>query len=231
MTPERLERIKATLAARQPDLTVLTDDVHKQHNLSAIIRTCDAFAVPRVNVVWSEQTYRTYRGRAMGSQNWVDVDMHDSIEGAISELQGKGMKVCAACFTDRAIDYRDYDFTQPTVLLMGNEKHGVSEVAADMADEHLIIPMSGMVQSFNVSVAASLLLSEAVHQRKQAGLFNTQDLPNQSRLPQEEYDRLFFEWCQPLITQICKNHKLPYPEIGEDGHLVDPQAFSELVNS
>lgn len=225
MTPERLSRINTTLAQRQPDLTVLTDDVHKQHNVSAIIRTCDAFTVPRVNVVWSERSYRTFRGRAKGSQNWVDVDVHENIEQAIGDLQASGMKVCAACFTDRAIDYRQYDFTQPTAILMGNEKDGVSQAAAALADEHLIIPMFGMVQSFNVSVAASLLLSEAVEQRRQAGMLDS------PRLPQDELDRLFFEWCQPVITELCKRFKLPYPEITEDGHLVDPQAVSRLINS
>lgn len=224
MTPERFERIKLTLHRRQPDLAVMTDEVHKAHNLSAIIRTCDAFAVPKVHAVWPYDDYRTFRGRAMGSQNWVDVETYRTTEDAIGKLQEDGFKVCVANFSERAIDFRQYDFTQKTALMMGNEKHGVSDVAADMADEHLTIPMLGMVQSFNVSVAAALLLSEAERQRSAAGLFD------ERKIPDEEYERLLFEWSHPLYTRICKQMGWEYPATREDGELADPQAFSAQVN-
>ncbi|MDK2776620.1 MAG: tRNA (guanosine(18)-2'-O)-methyltransferase TrmH [Pseudomonadota bacterium] len=224
MTPERLERIHRTLSLRQPDLTVITDEVQKDRNLSAIVRTCDAFAIPQAHCVWDGDTYRVARNQAAGAGSWVDVKTHDSVGGAIRELKGQGFRVCAAHFTDRAIDYRHYDFTQPTALLLGTEKEGVSDEAAALADEHLIIPMLGMTLSFNVSVACAIILSEAERQRAAAGMF---DAP---RLPADEYQRLLFEWCQPQVTQICHKHNLPYPPLREDGELVDPQAFSDLVN-
>ena len=225
MTPERFARIKETLNRRQPDLAVLTDEVHKAHNLSAIIRTCDAFAVPKVHAIWPHDDYRTFRGRAQGSQNWVKVDTYRTTEDAVNQLQGKGFKVCVANFSERAIDFRDYDFTQPTAIKMGNEKTGVTSVAAEMADEHLTIPMLGMVQSFNVSVAAALLLSEAERQRSLKGMFD------QRRIPDEEYERLLFEWSHPLFTRICKQHGWDYPETREDGELADPQGFSVRANA
>lgn len=224
MTPERYARLKDTLNRRQPDLTVVTDEVHKAHNLSAIIRTCDAFAVPKVHAIWPYDDYRTFRGRAMGSQNWVDVDTYRTTEEAISKLQTEGFKVCVANFSERAIDFRDYDFTQPTAIMMGNEKTGVTEVAANMADEHLTIPMLGMVQSFNVSVAAALLLSEAERQRSIKGMFE------ERRISDEDYERLLFEWSHPLYTRICKEQGWERPATREDGELADPQAFSAKVN-
>ena len=150
---------------------------------------------------------------------------HADIETGIRELQNNGVKVVAAHLTDRAIDYRDYDFTQPTALLMGTEKEGVSDAASDMADEHLIIPMRGMVQSFNVSVAAAIILNEAHYQRQAAGMYNEQ------RLPDEWFDRLLFEWCQPKIARLCRENNLSYPELREDGELADPQGFSDLYNA
>src|SRR5690606_14244040 len=172
VTPQRLERIEHTLSLRQPDLTVLTDEVHKDRNLSAIVRSCDAFAVPVAHCVWLGEQYRVRRNHSAGSGNWVDIHTHPDIGTAIQTLQQQGFRVCAAHFSERARDYRDYDFTQPTALLLGSEKTGVSAQAAALADEHLVIPMHGMVQSFNVSVAAALLLSEAQRQRQQAGMFN-----------------------------------------------------------
>lgn len=225
MTPERLARIKDTLNRRQPDLTVMTDEVHKAHNLSAIIRTCDAFAVPKVHAIWPYDNYRTFRGKAKGSQNWVDVETYRTTEDAINELQNQGFKVCVANFSERAIDFRSYDFTQPTAIMMGNELTGVTDVAADMADEHLTIPMLGMVQSFNVSVATALLLSEAERQRSLKGMFD------ERRIPDEDYERLIFEWSYPLYTRICKELGWEYPETDEFGELVDPQGFSKKVNA
>lgn len=225
MTPQRLERIERTLSLRQPDLTVLTDEVHKERNLSAIVRSCDAFAVPTVHCVWLGEQYRLRRNHSAGSGTWVDVHTHPDTPTAIRHLQQQGFRVCAAHFSDRARDYRDYDFTQPTALLLGSEKTGVDPLAAEMADEHLLVPMHGMVQSFNVSVAAALLLSEAQRQREAAGLFR------ERRLADDDYERLRFEWCQPAIARICQQRQLPYPELDESGELRDPQAFSSLVNT
>jgi len=224
VTPERLEKIQHTLNLRQPDLTVLTDEVQKDRNLSAIVRSADAFAIPKVHCVWDGDIYRVSRNQAAGAGTWVDVVTHSSITSAIGDLKGQGFKVCAAHFTERAIDYRNYDFTQPTAILLGAEKEGVSDAAAKLCDEHLIIPMLGMTQSFNVSVAGALILSEAAKQRQQAGMFE------QRRIDDEEYQRLLFEWCQPQITAFCQERDIPYPPLGEDGELADPQAFSALIN-
>lgn len=225
MTPERLQRIQQTLNLRQPDLTILCDEVHKERNLSAIVRSCDAFAVPKVHNVWLEGAYRLFSNQTAGSGNWVEVQTHTDIKSGIEYLKQQGMRVCAAHLSDSAKDYRTYDFTQPTALLMGSERDGISAEAAEQADEHLIIPMFGMVESFNVSVAASLMLEEAIRQRQKAGMLN------ERRLDDETYQRLFFEWCQPQITKFCKQRNMPYPAIGVDGELVDPQGFSALVNS
>tara|TARA_B100001109_G_scaffold246056_1_gene234371 strand:- start:20683 stop:21366 length:684 start_codon:yes stop_codon:yes gene_type:complete len=224
VTPDRLEKIQRTLNLRQPDLTVLTDEVQKDRNLSAIVRSADAFAIPKVHCVWEGGIYHVARNQAAGAGTWVDVITHSSITAAIGDLKDQGFRVCAAHFTERAVDYRTYDFTQPTAILLGAEREGVSEEAAALCDEHLIIPMLGMTQSFNVSVAGALILSEAARQRQQAGMFA------QRRIDDDEYQRLLFEWCQPQITAFCQERGLPYPALGEDGELADPQGFSALVN-
>ena len=224
MTPERLQRITATLDRRQPDLTVLTDEVYKPHNLAAIARTCDAVGIPDIHVVWPRDRYRLRTAATAGSAEWVEAHTHANIEGAIRGFQQQGYKVVAAHLTDEAVDYREYDFTQPTVLLMGTEREGVSAIAAGLCDQHLVIPMQGMVESFNVSVAAAIMLNEAQYQRQRAGFYD------QRRLPDEHYQRLLFEWCQPQLTKLCKKYGVPYPALREDGEVADPQEFSRLIN-
>ena len=224
MTPERLARIQATLNKRQPDLTVLTDEVYKPHNLAAIARTCDAVGIPQLNVVWPRDHYRLRTAASAGSGQWIETQTHPDIRSGIRHFQAKGYNVVAAHLTDEAIEYHQYDFTQPTVLLMGTEREGVSDEAAELVDHHLIIPMQGMVESFNVSVAAAIILNEAQHQRQQAGMYD------QRRMPDEWYQRLLFEWAHPTLTEMCKKYDLPYPTLREDGELADPQGFSVLIN-
>lgn len=224
MTPERLERITDILNKRQPDLTLVMDQLYKAHNLSAIARTCDAFAIQDVHYVWPESEYRLKSASAAGSDNWVTVNSHPDIQTAILTLKSRGFTVCAAHLTDEAIDYRDYDYTRPTALLLGAEWEGVSDSAASLVDQHLIIPMCGMVQSLNVSVAAGIILSEALRQRQQASLLE------KKRLPDERYQQLLFEWCQPAVASLCQKHGIPYPQLDTEGELIDPQGFSRQVN-
>lgn len=216
MTPERLARIKATLDRRQPDLRVLTDQIHKPRNVSAVIRSCDAFGVANMHAVWPKEGYRAFRKTAGGSHHWVATHTHPNMASAIAELRAGGHRIYAAQFSDRAIDYRDADFTQPCVLVLGNEVDGVSAEAADEADEHVIVPMMGMVESLNVSAACAIILAEAQRQRSEAGMFD------RCRLPDADYERLLFRWCQPQITRYCDDRRLPYPPFDiETGELID----------
>ena len=216
MTPERLARIKQTLNTRQPDLRVLTDQVHKPRNLSAIIRSCDAFGLANMHVVWPKEGFRAFRKTTGGSYNWVTAHTHPTTDNAVTELKAQGYKLYAAQLSDRAVDFREVDYTVPCAIIMGNELDGVNPATAEQADEHIVIPMMGMVESLNVSSACSIILSEAQRQRKLAGMFD------QRRLPDEEYHRLLFRWCQPTVKRYCDDRKLPYPPIDpETGELID----------
>lgn len=224
MTPERYQKLRQTLDRRQPDLTLLTEQIHKPRNIAALVRTGDAVGVHEMHMVWPHDKHRAYRGTAMGSDRWVDIIRHESMEEGIDQLQGQGHKVYAAHFSDRALDFRDVDYTVPCAILMGNEKKGVSDLAASKVDEHITIPMLGMVESFNVSVAAAIILAEAQRQRAQAGLYN------EVRLDEETYRQTFFRWAHPKVAEYCHQKDLPYPEIREeDGEIVNPSEWYASV--
>ncbi|MDA0956145.1 MAG: tRNA (guanosine(18)-2'-O)-methyltransferase TrmH [Proteobacteria bacterium] len=223
MTPQRARRIRAVLDRRQPDLRVLTDSVHKGHNLSAIVRSADAFGVLDMDVVVGDGDYRAYRSTAMGSQRWVCLHRHSSVEAALASQKAAGYQVVVAHLDPTAVDFRTVDYTRPTVLLMGAEKQGPGAAALAAADHYVTIPMVGMVESFNVSVAAALLLAEAYRQREAAGLFA------QPRLDPTRYERLFFEWGEPKLAAFCQRRGLPYPALNpEDGSLLDPGWFARV---
>src|SRR5690625_5808418 len=108
---------------------------------------------------------------AGGSGRFTDPVLHNTIGGGMAQLRGLGFKLYAAHVSERARPYRELDYTRPFALVMGAEKNGLSDYALEQADEHLMIPMAGMVASYNVSVAAGIVLQEAMHQRQQAGLY------------------------------------------------------------
>lgn len=214
MIPRRYERLKQVLNQRQPDLTVVTEDVHKPHNLSAIIRTCDAVGVFAVHTVNRHSKTPTFSQVAQGSEKWVQLHSHPDIKTAITQLQAQHHHVYAAHLSNVAIDYRQVDYTQPTAILLGTEKWGVTEEAASLVDGHIIIPMQGMVQSLNVSVANAVILFEAQRQRLQAGLYQ------QLRLDSDTYDRVLFEWGYPDLAAIYRRQGKLYPQLGEQGEIL-----------
>ncbi len=185
MTLERLQRIRGVLAHRQPDLTVLMENVHKPHNLSAILRSCDAVGVLEAHAVTIDGELPTYSATSASADKWVKFHLHKNTEAAIRHLQSRGIVVAAAHLSDTAKDYQELDYTQPTCILLGAEKWGVSETAARLADHHIIIPMRGMVQSLNVSVAAAVILFEAARQRSRAGFYDAPRL-NKTQLANTE---------------------------------------------
>jgi tRNA (guanosine-2'-O-)-methyltransferase len=213
MIPRRYERLKQVLSKRQADLTVITEDVHKPHNFSAIIRTCDAVGVFEVHTVNSNSEMPTYSTVAKGSDKWVNLRTHDRLENAIAQLQQRNIKIYAAHLSDKAVDYRSIDYTKPTAILMGAEKHGVSDLAADLVDGHIIIPMFGMVESLNVSVAAAVILFEAQRQRLAAGMYD------RVSLDPETFNRVIFEWGYPDIAAMYRRRGEPYPPLRDDGSI------------
>ena len=172
MTPARLAKYKATLACRQLDLTIITDQVNKAQNISALIRTCDAVGIHRAHVVTPAGGFGNHKGTALGSQKWVNIMAHEHIDSALNTARQKGMQIVSAHFSDQAVDYRTLDYTQPTALILGAEMHGVSPSALAASDHQVVIPMLGMVHSFNVSVAAAIILLEAQRQRELQGSYS-----------------------------------------------------------
>jgi tRNA (guanosine-2'-O-)-methyltransferase len=211
--PRRYQKLKQALDRRQADLTVITEDIHKPHNFSAIIRTCDAVGILDVHAVNVEGEIPIYPQITQGSEKWVKLHVHENIQTAIEELQQQQYRVYAAHLSDGAIDYRQVDYTKPTAILLGNERTGVSETSASLVDGHIIIPMLGMVQSLNVSVAAAVILFEAQRQRIEAGLYDRSDLTP------ELYDRILFEWSYPEVAAHYRQKNLPYPAMNEFGEI------------
>ncbi|WP_223789888.1 tRNA (guanosine(18)-2'-O)-methyltransferase TrmH [Marinicella meishanensis] len=211
MTPERFHKLQQVLQARQTDLTVVMDWVHKPHNFNAIIRTCDAVGVFETHYIPVEEGFRPLTNTAKGSQKYVLAHQHDCFADVAKQLQQSGHQLLAAHLSAEAVDYRQIDYTQPTAIVMGAELEGVSPDTAAQVDQHIVIPMVGMVESLNVSVACALVLYEAQRQRQAAGMYTSQSLD------QATFERVLFEWCWPKIARMCQRQNKPYPVLDENG--------------
>ncbi|HHW8958887.1 tRNA (guanosine(18)-2'-O)-methyltransferase TrmH [Morganella morganii] len=220
MNSQRYERICRMMAMRQPDLTLCLEEVHKPHNVSAVIRSADAVGIHDLHAVWPEKI-KTLVSSAAGSNSWVNVHNHDTLADAVTLLKSRGMQILATHLSDSAVDFRAVDFTRPTCIIMGSEKTGISQEAIRLADQHIMIPMSGMVQSLNVSVAAAVILYEAQRQREAAGLYEHP----RCALAQDEQQRLLFERGYPVLAQVAREKKLPRPQIDEQGHIIAPDSW------
>lgn len=215
MSPERFARITSMLQHRQPELTVFLEGVHKPHNLAAIVRTSDAVGVSDVHATWEDKAMKLAGNKsATGSQNWVKIHSHETTTEAIQALRDRGMQIIATNLSANAIDFREVDYTKPTAIILGQEKTGISDEALSLADQDVIIPMVGMCQSLNVSVASALILYEAQRQRELAGMYN-----GECRLPPEEAHQILFEGGHPIFTKLCKEKNLPYPPLDETGQI------------
>ena len=220
MTPERFRRCKAVLARRQPDLTVLMDNVHKPHNLSAIVRSCDAVGIFDIHGVSRVKTIRTKKDITAGSGKWVNAHLHADLDSAAAVLKKQNMQILAAHPDEQALDFREVDYTKPTAILLGQELDGVTDEGLALADQHIVIPMLGMVDSLNVSVAAALILFEAQRQRLAAGMYD------QAHLEQSTYANTLFEWSHPKMAAFYQSKGLPYPELDEDGNILESEVHT-----
>jgi tRNA (guanosine-2'-O-)-methyltransferase len=153
MTPERFKKSVTVLNQRQPDLTVVTDEVHKSQNISAIIRTCDAVGIMELHSVYDADTFKAHTGTTLGTHKWVKTNVYPTINTPLVNLKNDIYQIVAADISSLTVDYRDIDYTRPTALLLGAEKFGLSKAARKHVDQFISIPMQGMVESFNVSVA------------------------------------------------------------------------------
>lgn len=215
MLRERFHRLRSVLDRRQPDLTVLMEQVSKPHNFSAILRNCDAVGVLEVHVVPPERGFSIDHETSAGTAKWIPVHRHSEPSLAVAALRESGHTIVAAHPGETSIDYREVDFTKPTAIVVGAELFGLSSQSLAQADCTVSIPMTGMARSLNVSVATALILYEAYRQKDAAGHYD-----GGPRLDPALRERLLFEWAYPELARRFRDRRHPYPELDGDGNIV-----------
>ena len=170
---------------------MVLENVHDPHNISAVLRTCDAAGIPAVSLLYYLEKFpRIGKKSSASAVKWIEKEKYTDIEACYSALRKQGYKIYATSLTEGSINLYDVDFTDKCAVVLGNEHRGVSDDAAQLADEKIYIPMFGMVQSLNISVAAAVIIYEAVRQRFAKGMYN------ESSLSKKELDLLIDTWSR-----------------------------------
>jgi tRNA (guanosine-2'-O-)-methyltransferase len=191
MTEAREQKLKSVLAKRQPDLTVVIENVHDPHNVSAILRSADAVGVKEIQLIYTVEKFpRLGKKSSASATKWVERRKFVSVKECYDQLHKEGFKIYATHLSKNSKSLYDLNLAKKVALVFGNEHHGVSDEASELADGNLQIPMVGMIQSLNVSVACAVTLYEAMRQRLEKGSYN------KPKYKKQDLEKLFGEWSR-----------------------------------
>jgi tRNA (guanosine-2'-O-)-methyltransferase len=190
MTPERYNRLTSVLNKRQPDITVVLENVFDPHNDSAVMRTCDAVGIQDVFILNNRIPPHKkwgYRSSSTAAE-WLTVHQFTNAEECFTELRKRYKKIYATHLSESSATLHKLDLSESVALVFGNETFGVSEDITKLVDGTFIIPQVGIIKSLNISVACAVTLYEAFRQKQIAGHYDTQ------RLGEEQLNSLKEEW-------------------------------------
>lgn len=190
MTPERYTRLTTVLNKRQPDLAVVLENVFDPHNVSAVMRTCDAVGIQELFILNNKiPPHKQWGYRSSSTANkWLTIHQFTEIEACFEELRKRFKKVYATHLSSDAVHLYEMNLTEPVALVFGNERLGVSEEILSLVDGNFIIPQVGIIKSLNISVACAVSLYEAYRQKNNAGHYD------QPKLPAAFREQLLGEW-------------------------------------
>jgi tRNA (guanosine-2'-O-)-methyltransferase len=190
MTPERFERLHNVLVKRQPDLTVVLENVFDPHNISAVMRTCDAVGIQDIYILNTKiPAHKKWGAKSSSSAaKWLSIHQFTNADECFVELRKHYKKIYATHLSSDAVSLHALNLTEPVALLFGNEHSGVSEEILTMVDGNFIIPQVGIIKSLNISVACAVSVYEAFRQKQNAGHYDAQ------RLESTQFKNLQNQW-------------------------------------
>ena len=190
MTPERYERLTAVLNKRQPDLTVVLENVFDPHNISAVMRTCDAVGIQDIFILNTKiPPHKKWGAKSSSSAaRWLTIHQFTDANACFAALRQQYKKIYTTHLSTDAVELHALNLTEPVALVFGNEHSGVSDEIIALADGNFIIPQVGIIKSLNISVACAVTLYEAFRQKNDAGHYD------KMKLEGEKLSQLRNEW-------------------------------------
>ncbi len=174
MTPERKNRLESVLSRRQPNLTVVLENVFDPHNVSAVMRTCDAVGIQDIYILNNRIPPHKkwgFRSSSTAAQ-WLTIHQFTNVEACFDELRNNYERIYASYLGEGSKDLYGMDFSESIALVFGNETFGISDEIRKFTDGEFVIPQMGIIRSLNISVACAVTLYEAMRQKRIAGHYD-----------------------------------------------------------
>ena len=183
MTPERLHKLTEVLKKRQIDITIVLENVFDPHNISAVMRTCDAVGIQEIHILNTRiPRHKKWGARSSSSAaKWLTIHQYEEVDACFSKLRKDYGRILTTHLASDAVPLHALDLTQSVALVFGNEHSGVSDEIRSLADGNFMIPQVGIIKSLNISVACAVTLYEAFRQKELAGHYQRLDLDHPTK--------------------------------------------------
>jgi len=166
LTEFRRRRIDEIIDLRTRHVTVVLEDVYKEHNASAVVRTCECLGLQDLHVIENQHEYNVNRSVVMGSSKWININKYssstDNTKACFDSLRTKGYRLIATTPDATARTLEELDLSYKTALVFGTEYAGLSDYALQNADATVRLPIYGFTESYNLSVSVAIALSYAI---------------------------------------------------------------------
>ncbi len=203
LSDARKARIEQVLAGRTYTVATVVEGLINHGNISAVMRSAEALGFQPFHIVEEREPFKNSSRTSQGADKWLDIARWESPDDCVAALKAGGYTVVATHLSDTAVPIGTIDFTQRTALVLGNEQRGVSPRMQELADRCCIIPTTGFVQSFNISVAAAVALYHAYQDRMGRQGFHGDLSPNACNALRAQFYRLSVRRAEDLLRQAA----------------------------
>lgn len=166
LTSQRRTKIEKVISNRTAQIRLVIQDVHNPHNISACLRSAEAFGVQHVDIVHLDKPFKT-SSVAKGVSGWLSISHHTSVEDCVKALKKDGYKLVAGMPSPDSSALGDLSVESPLAVIFGNEHEGVHDSWKPHIDHYFTIPMFGMVESLNISVSAAITVQRLTERARQ----------------------------------------------------------------
>lgn len=201
VTDKRKSRMAEVLDNRTRDITVVMENIYQAQNASAVLRHCDALGVQDVHIIENGNRWNTNPDVDLGTAQWLTVNRYNRGENntreALRKLKSEGYRIVATSPHPGGYELDKADPSRGKMaVVFGTEMTGISDLVREEADEFLMIPMVGFVESFNISASCAIVLYTLTRKLRA--------LEKDWGLGEKEKDELYAAWIRRSIKNVEK---------------------------
>ena len=197
---ERRELFEKKIQERTKHITIVLENIYQGRNISASIRSADCFGIQDVHIIENNNLFNQDPSVSIDSEKWISLYRYNqkkqNTKDTINKLKRDGYKIIVTTPHAKAKTLYDLNISNKNALLFGSEGDGCSEIALNMADEKIKIPLYGFSESFNISVSVALCLQHLTFKLRKSN-FNW-------KLTNQEKEKIMLQWLKKSVNSSRK---------------------------